>query len=57
MFRTLEDQPGEFSYSTLIQAANGDLEMTYTYQRKSIKHLHLPLALVPKVKSNDTGHK
>lgn len=57
MFRTLEDQPGEFSYPALIQVANGDLEMTYTYQRKSIKHVHLPLALVPKVKSNDTGHK
>lgn len=48
MFRTLEDQPGEYSYPALIQAANGDLEMTYTYDRKTIKHVHLPLALVPK---------
>ena len=49
MFKTLEDQPGEYSYPALIQTANGDLEMTYTYDRKSIRHVHLPLADVPAV--------
>ncbi|CAN5535390.1 exo-alpha-sialidase [soil metagenome] len=49
MFYTLEDTPeGEFSYPAIIQAANGDLEMTYTWQRKTIEHVHFPLAEVPK---------
>jgi predicted neuraminidase len=47
MFRTLEDQPGEFSYPAIIQTAHGDLEMTYTWNRKVIRHVHLPLSAVP----------
>ena len=47
-FYTLEDAPGEYSYPALIQAANGDLEMTYTWNRKTIEHVHFPLAKVPK---------
>ncbi|HKQ85985.1 MAG TPA: sialidase family protein [Candidatus Acidoferrales bacterium] len=48
MFFTLEDQPGEYSYPAIIQAQNGDLEITYTWQRKSIRHVHFPLSDVPK---------
>ena len=48
MFKTLESEPGEYSYPALIQATNGDLEMTYTWNRKSVRHVHVPLAEVPK---------
>lgn len=48
VFATLEDTVGQYSYPAIIQAADGSLEMTYTWQRKSIKYAHLPLAEVPK---------
>jgi predicted neuraminidase len=48
MFYTLEESPGEYSYPAIIQTANGDLEMTYTWNRKTIEHVHFPLAEVPK---------
>ena len=48
MFYTLEDQPGEYSYPAILQAKGGDLEITYTWQRKSIRHVHFPLADIPK---------
>lgn len=47
VFATLEQGAGEYSYPALIQAPNGDLEMTYTWHRTTIKHVHLPLAQVP----------
>jgi predicted neuraminidase len=47
MFCTLEANPGEYSYPAIIQASNGDLEMTYTWNRKSIEHVRFPLADVP----------
>jgi predicted neuraminidase len=47
VFATLEQGAGEYSYPAVIQDANGDLEMTYTWQRRAIKHVHLPLAEVP----------
>jgi predicted neuraminidase len=47
-FRTLEDAPGEYSYPALVQAANGDLLMTYTYNRQSIKFVRLSLAEIPR---------
>jgi predicted neuraminidase len=47
MFYTLEDQPGEYSYPAIIQATSGDLEITYTWQRKAIRHVNFPLSDVP----------
>ncbi|MGA8939061.1 MAG: sialidase family protein [Acidobacteriaceae bacterium] len=47
-FATLEQGPGEFSYPALIQRRDGDLEMTYTWKRESIKHVHVPLQDVPR---------
>ncbi|MCU1326064.1 MAG: putative neuraminidase (sialidase) [Bryobacterales bacterium] len=49
MFRTLEDEPkGEFSYPNVIQARDGDLHLTYTWQRKKIRHVKFPLKDVPR---------
>ena len=47
MFYTLEESPGEYSYPAIIQTASGDLEMTYTWNRKTIEHVHFPLPGVP----------
>ncbi len=48
MFQTLEDQPGEYSYPAMIQAKNGDLLITYTWNRKRIKYVRVPLPEIPK---------
>lgn len=47
-FRTLEDKPGEYSYPAIVQDAAGDLEITYTWNRKSIGYVHIPLEDVPR---------
>lgn len=46
-FRTLESQPGEFSYPAIIQETGGDLDVTYTWNRKSIAFVHIPLKDIP----------
>jgi len=48
IFATLESAAGEYSYPALIQAANGDLLMTYTWNRKTIKFVRMPLKDVPR---------
>ncbi|HEX4590648.1 MAG TPA: sialidase family protein [Gemmataceae bacterium] len=40
----LESEPGEFSYPTVIQAADGTVHVTYTWNRKRIKHVVLDAA-------------
>ncbi|HTV10068.1 MAG TPA: sialidase family protein [Candidatus Aquilonibacter sp.] len=47
VFATLEQGSGEYSYPAIIQSPNGDLDMTYTWHRTAIKHVHLSLAQVP----------
>jgi predicted neuraminidase len=47
MFRVLEQEPGEYSYPALIQGSNGDLHITYTWNRKRIRYVRVPLTDVP----------
>ena len=47
VFQTLEDGLGEYSYPALVEAANGDLLVTYTWQRQTIKFVRVPLGTVP----------
>jgi predicted neuraminidase len=47
MFRTLESDPGEYSYPALIQGRDGDLHLTYTWDRKRIKYQRIPLSEIP----------
>lgn len=47
-FATLESEPGEYSYPALIQGSDGNLHMTYTYRRKTIRYAVFPLASIPK---------
>lgn len=35
----LEDQPGEYSYPSVIQAANGLVHIVYTWKRDRVKHV------------------
>lgn len=48
MFSVLEDQPGEYSYPAIIQGRDGDLHITYTWNRTKIRYVRFPLADVPK---------
>jgi predicted neuraminidase len=47
-FATLESEPGEFSYPSLVQSPAGDLLLTYTWKRKRIVFARIPLAEIPK---------
>ncbi len=47
VFQTLESDPGEFSYPSMIQSANGDLQATYTWNRQRIRYIRIPLADIP----------
>jgi len=48
MFHTLEDQPGEYSYPAIQQGKDGDLHITYTWNRKRIRYVRFPLSDIPK---------
>jgi predicted neuraminidase len=43
----LETEPGEFSYPAIIQASNGDVHITYTWNRKKIRHVVVKLSEIP----------
>ena len=47
IFQTLEGEPGEYSYPSMIQSSNGDLYATYTWNRKRIRYTRIPLADIP----------
>jgi predicted neuraminidase len=38
---TLESEPGEYSYPSLIQAQDGNIHVVYTWRRQRIKHVML----------------
>jgi predicted neuraminidase len=47
MFYTLESEPGEYSYPAVVQGREGDLHITYTWNRRSIRYVRVPLATIP----------
>ena len=47
IFANLEDQPGEYSYPAIIQGKAGELDITYTWNRKRIRFATVPLANIP----------
>jgi predicted neuraminidase len=47
-FLVLESEPGEFSYPAVIQSTGGNIHTTYTWNRKRIKHVEIPLGEIPK---------
>ena len=42
-----EGERGELSYPAMIQDADGDLQITYTWNRRRIRHATVPLGLIP----------
>lgn len=46
-FLALETEPGEYSYPAVIQAADRTVHVTYTWNRKKIKHAVIPLESIP----------
>jgi predicted neuraminidase len=46
IFKKLDEGPGQYSYPAIVQAANGDLLMTYSWRRQTIKFVRVPLAEV-----------
>jgi len=46
---TLETEPGEFSYPAIIQAADGKVHVTSTWNRKKIAHAVIDPAGLPPV--------
>jgi predicted neuraminidase len=47
IFDTLEDQPGEYSYPAIIQGKAGELDITYTWNRKRIRFATVPRGNIP----------
>ena len=46
-FLALETGPGEFSYPAIIQGTDGSIHVTYTWNRKKIRHVQVSLSSVP----------
>jgi len=49
----LESNPGEYSYPSIIQSADGKLHITYTFRRYSIKHVEMNEDWLVRVERND----
>jgi predicted neuraminidase len=47
VFKKLDEGPGQYSYPAIVQAANGDLLMTYSWRRQSIKFVRILLSEIP----------
>jgi predicted neuraminidase len=47
-FLALETEPGEFSYPAVIQSKDGNVHVTYTWNRTKIRHVEIPLAEIPR---------
>jgi predicted neuraminidase len=47
IFQTLEKGAGEFSYPAMIQGREGDIHITYTWNRRRIRYARLALQDVP----------
>ncbi|MBL0159110.1 MAG: exo-alpha-sialidase [Bryobacterales bacterium] len=47
MFQALETEPGEYSYPNVIQGADGDLHITYTWKRQRVRYARVALGDVP----------
>lgn len=48
MFKTLVQEPGEYSYPSMIVGKDGSLHITYTWQRKRVKYVRVPASEIPK---------
>jgi predicted neuraminidase len=46
IFRTLEDGPGQYSYPAIVQAADGDLLVSYSWRRETIRFVRIPLNFI-----------
>lgn len=44
---TLESEPGEFSYPAIIQATDGSVHVTYTWNRRRVRHVVIKLSDIP----------
>ncbi len=38
--RDVENEPGEYSYPTLMEAADGSVHLVYTWRRERIRWIH-----------------
>ncbi len=48
MFQALETERGEYSYPAMIVGSDGDLHITYTWNRKKIKYVRWPKDKIPR---------
>ncbi|MGO4517446.1 exo-alpha-sialidase [Terriglobus sp. 2YAB30_2] len=48
MFKVLEQGPSQYSYPAMIVDSNGDLQITYTWRRLTIRYMKVPASEIPK---------